>query len=529
MDLGLGINDLTGEVGSLSAIEPAEAAAADGDPGMGAHYDTLLVTSSDQLYQALGIDVEAEGRYGLFSGSGKFKFAEESRFNRSSTFLVARAEIFNAFRRVRNPHPTADADRLVADGKTEQFRQRYGHLFVRGVQTGGEYLAVISIVSESTQTQRDLAIELKAEMDGLVASGSASAKLSMKAEELRQRCETRVSVFQRGGSGQQLAFTGTIEKVMERLGGFADIVRQQPKAYAVQAASYDTLAFSEPPGPLDIENQQEVLADCMRKRLTLMTMRNDIEEVLHHPDFFESPPDRGKLSAWSEALTEALNRLMAHAREAASSVSKAKFFALQLPADLVIPERRLHSSDQVEVFNHSEFGNGPAAGMTPRSQKLPIGRYDDAAGQLLVGNDAISSIKVPEGLAVRAYEHAWFQGRYIDFTADVPVFQTDWNDVISSLIVYRVADGPPKTTSIVALDFPWSRALVLGPGEYPDLNATALGAARISTLLIPRGMRVLLFSAPQFEGESIELTGDTLQMPAGWDDRAASLRVLEEG
>jgi hypothetical protein len=528
MDLGLGINDLTGEVGSLSAIQFSGSGPAEGDPGMGAQYDTSLVSTSEQLYSALGIDVEAEGRYGLFSAEGKFSFAEESRFNRSSTFLVARAEIFNAFKRVRDPRPQEEADRLIADGRMDLFRQRFGDLFIRGVRNGGEYIAVISITSESTSTQRELGLALKASMDGLVASGSASVEISQRAQELRERCETRVSTFQRGGVGQQLSFTGTIEQVMTRLRDFAVAVQQQPKAYSVQAASYDTLAFSDPPTLFDIQHQQDVLADCMRKRVTLLTLRNDVEEVLVHPEFFESPPETASLSAWSETFTQALNALTTHTRRVVASVNDASFFALQLPVDLRIPERKLHTSDQVVVFNHSEFGEGPTFGVTPRSQTLPLGRYDDASGQLSVGNDAISSIKVPEGLAVRAYEHAWFQGKHIDFTSDVSIFESDWNDVISSLIVYRLADGPPKITHIVALDFLWGRPLILDPGDYPDLLGSALGAGATSALLVPRGMRVRMFSEPNFGGESIDFTSDVLQLPPEWDNRAASLQVIQD-
>jgi hypothetical protein len=249
--------------------------------------------------------------------------------------------------------------------------------------------------------------------------------------------------------------------------------------------------------------------------------------LLRHPEYFVDPPDRGTLSRWNQAVTAELNRLDDHVHEVTRSITAAEFFALNLPADLKMPERKEHTSAQAEVFNHSEFGAGPTFGVTPRSQKLPIGRYDDAAGQLSVGNDAISSIKVPEGIAVRAYEHAWFQGATIDFTQDVSAFEPDWNDRISSLIVFPADQPPPRITKVVALDFLWGRPLVLDPGDYPDLAATSLGAQAISALLIPPGLRVRMFSAPGFGGDSIEFTADTLQLPPEWDNRAASLQVVD--
>lgn len=529
MDLGLGIDDLTGSVGSLRAVSFAQPAAAEGDEGMVGHYDTSLVYSSEQMYSALGVDITAEGRYGLFSAEGKFSFAEQSHFTTSSTFLVARAEITNAFRRVSEPVPVQDAQDLIADGKRELFRTRYGDLFIRGVQTGGEYVAVLSITSKTEDKQRRLGLALKASFDGLVASGSVGVAISSEVAELRSQCEIRTSVYQRGGSGEQVSFTGTIEEVMARLKTFATAVKESPKAYSVQAASYDTLVFPDAPSPFDIQVQREVLEDCMRKRLQLQTLRNDIEVVELHPEYYVGAPDRGVLAAWSTAVTDQLNALDKHVRKVTDSVSEATFFPLVLPAGLAIPPRLQHSSDQVEVFSNTNYNQDVSLDVTPRSQVLAPGSYDDASGQLGVGNDQISSLTVPAGMAVRAYEHAWFQGASIDFRADTPALATDWNERISSLIVYRADEPAPVITSVVVLDFPWNRWLVLGPGQYPDLAATSLGAGTMTTLLVPRGVTARLWDSPGLQGSSIDITTDVLQLPPEWDNRAASLEVSVTG
>lgn len=157
-------------------------------------------------------------------------------------------------------------------------------------------------------------------------------------------------------------------------------------------------------------------------------------------------------------------------------------------------------------------------------QKMPVGTYDDVEAQLTVGNDAISSLKIPKGLVVRAYEHAWFQGAYRDFIEDTPALPADWNDRISSLAVFETADGPPRIDYAVGLDYPWARWLVLPVGDYPDLARTPLGADTLSTLLVPPGLTVTLYDQANFAGERIEVTADTLDL-AAWSDRAASLKV----
>lgn len=65
------------------------------------------------------------------------------------------------------------------------------------------------------------------------------------------------------------------------------------------------------------------------------------------------------------------------------------------------------------------------------SQELEPGRYD--VNQLAIGNDHLSSLKVPSGLQVILYEHAGFQGRAKVFASDTPYVGDDFNDFASSL------------------------------------------------------------------------------------------------
>lgn len=523
MELGLGIDDLTGDVGSLAAVTYNDATAAVGDEGMEARYDTSLVQTAEQMYQSVGVDVAAEGRYGLFSASGKFSFMEQSRFSSTATFLVARADIQRSFTRIKDPVPVDDAKQLVRDGKQETFRKRYGDFFIRGIKSGGEFIAVISITSSTTEDERKLAASLKASFDGLVASGSVSVKMQEEQQELRSRSDVRVTIYQRGGSGDQISYAGTVDEVLSRLKSFARSVQESPKAYSVQAASYETLVFPDAPNWFDISRAQQVLEDCLRKRLQLLTARNDIEAVLLHPEHFQDPPDRATLSQWSTEVTATLNALDAHTSTVINSISAAEYFAMTLPDGFAIPRRIQHSSLTVEVFTHSNYV-AEWQGIPGFSQKLAIGRYDNAENQILIGNDQISSVKVPEGLGVRLYEHAWFQGKTLDLTQDTPVLPAEWNDQTSAIIVYPLSEGPPQIDYIVALDYPWVRPLHLKVGDYPDLAQTALGAGTLGALLVPRRLSVMLFDLPNFQGESVEILSDTTDLGA-WNNRAASLRV----
>jgi hypothetical protein len=79
------------------------------------------------------------------------------------------------------------------------------------------------------------------------------------------------------------------------------------------------------------------------------------------------------------------------------------------------------------VYEHADYGG--------RSQVLDAGRYD--VGQLTIGNDVISSVKVPLGWKVTLYLHAGFQAPTKVLTADTRVLPPDFNDQTSSIVVER--------------------------------------------------------------------------------------------
>lgn len=64
MELGVGVDDLTGQVGSLSAVDFKQVAEESGNEGMEASYEASLINSVEKMCQQLNVDVSVEGRYG---------------------------------------------------------------------------------------------------------------------------------------------------------------------------------------------------------------------------------------------------------------------------------------------------------------------------------------------------------------------------------------------------------------------------------------------------------------------------------
>ncbi|WP_326734087.1 hypothetical protein [Streptomyces sp. NBC_01022] len=146
------------------------------------------------------------------------------------------------------------------------------------------------------------------------------------------------------------------------------------------------------------------------------------------------------------------------------------------------------------------------------SQTLAPGKYDNAEGNITIGNDSIRSLQLPAGMVVRLYEHFHFQGQFIDVretTADL----NQWAAKASSLASYRDGEEPPRTTEVVLIQLP---NLDTWDGPFWVLSA-ADGVQNAPTMAIrsahiPEGMVLTLFAGPDFTGAAVDFTQDTAEL-----------------
>lgn len=136
------------------------------------------------------------------------------------------------------------------------------------------------------------------------------------------------------------------------------------------------------------------------------------------------------------------------------------------------------------------------------SKSFDVGAY--GSDQLGIGNDELSSIKVPYGFRVTLYENAGFEGRKLVITQSQRAAffaESQFNNVTSSILVERI----PMVT-IYQGDYSGPSA-TLGVGRY---NVSALGTMMdVSSARVPIGLRLILFENENFTGRSIVLTRDT--------------------
>ncbi|GAB2765860.1 hypothetical protein GCM10027072_75800 [Streptomyces bullii] len=272
----------------------------------------VIVTSHEQLMDSMGMSFEGHGRYGLVSGSAKAKFAESSNFNSTSTFVVARCVVQNPLRRGKSFQVTAPAQALLDSQRFEEFKAAFGDSFVRGLQTGGEFYAVIRITSVSTAKQSELSATLQAEANGLIASGGFSAAFAQANSSQSTRSEMTASMYQKAGAGVQISPTVEIGEVINRFKSFPQIASTSAAAYEAEVATYDTLPLPVPT-PQEQESFLVALADAREKKMRYLQTRNDLEFALRNPEFFDPLPATETLQSAIDMYTRLINAVMSHA------------------------------------------------------------------------------------------------------------------------------------------------------------------------------------------------------------------------
>ena len=280
MKPGHGINVLTGDVlpsiavnGSLTSIPEAH--------GQVVTSKFVRIDDISSLHTSLGIDVTADGSYAGFSGNAKVQFADTCNFNSHSTYILIHIEVKNAFLSMDDPVLTPDANELIRNQNQQQFRDRFGDVFITGISTGGEYFAIYQVSGTDEKVKEEAATAVHAAYEApLVADVHLGVTIDKLRESSQSHLEVRAFAFQSGGSDTSMAITP--DEIMAKARSFGPSVRDEfAVPYSMLPASYRALKLpDDAANAIDLANQREALADAWKMRNDLLVLKNDIDYVL---------------------------------------------------------------------------------------------------------------------------------------------------------------------------------------------------------------------------------------------------------
>ena len=204
-------------------------------------------------------------------------------------------------------------------------------------------------------------------------------------------------------------------------------------------------------------------------------------------------------------------------------------------------------SNRVEIFEDANF-QGRSVTLYPDQREFDLSEMD-IYGYKNNFDNHISSVKVYGDAIIILYQHDGLQGEsleihesirnlddYFMYDADAWWADENWNDEASSLEVYVEFGAKLYEQNYYDGDY-----LYLEVGEsIPDLyELTCYSGGTwdnlISSITLSKGVVVVLYEEPYYEGKSIQINYDTARLRrapdffgsfGSWNNRASSLRVI---
>lgn len=194
--------------------------------------------------------------------------------------------------------------------------------------------------------------------------------------------------------------------------------------------------------------------------------------------------------------------------------------------------RSYEHSDMVTVYRDSDFRGS--------SQFLSAGYHN--ANSMGVGNDQISSIRVPRGWSVTVFKDSDYRGRNETFTGDVSRLN-DFDNQISSMLITKLDNHSysssqkykPRETSnsydtgmvTVFSDSNYrGQNLPLSAGYHNHDGLGRVGNDRISSIRVPYGWSVTVYSDGDYKGRSKTFTHDVGDL-YDFNDQISSIFVTK--
>lgn len=250
--LGRGISSVTDEILGNSMVDEEQMRARTPE-GQMVEFRLFEVESQSQFRSYLGISAAASFR-GLGGGfSAKAQFVKSTEINNFHNFVLVHVKVQNQAVRLQEYYLRDEALQHLS-GNQQDFYYRYGDRFIDSITTGGEFLAVIDLVSQSRAEQQ----AIRAEISAKGGMWKASAEFTKSMQEISRFRTVSVTVHKAGGSGP----IPPQEKLIDAALAFPHEVRSNggtPVPISFGTQTYD-VASNRPPGNrINLEPVQRIL------------------------------------------------------------------------------------------------------------------------------------------------------------------------------------------------------------------------------------------------------------------------------
>ena len=151
----------------------------------------------------------------------------------------------------------------------------------------------------------------------------------------------------------------------------------------------------------------------------------------------------------------------------------------------------------------------------------------------MIGDNALSSLYIPEGLKVILYENADFTGNQMELTSNTDLYRKGFNDKTSAIEIIDLssASNSSEEERMVTLfkdDNYHGSSQKLGVGKYTYTSFPMIGDNALSSLYIPEGLKVILYENADFTGKQMILMHNTdLYSSTDFNDKTSAIEIID--
>lgn len=185
------------------------------------------------------------------------------------------------------------------------------------------------------------------------------------------------------------------------------------------------------------------------------------------------------------------------------------------------------NQNKVVIYQHGYYQG--------TSKELGVGKYN--IGDLGIGDNQLSAIRVPKNFRVTLYEDPNFKGSSVTFTESAD-YVGGFNDKTSSIVVELIGEVPAKNLPVNLSDAERDKlgkvaiyqhgyytglTKLLGIGRF-NTDALGIGDNQLSSIRVPKNLRATLFADANFKGDTSIFTENS-EYVGGMNDLTSSIIV----
>jgi len=213
--------------------------------------------------------------------------------------------------------------------------------------------------------------------------------------------------------------------------------------------------------------------------------------------------------------------------------------------DGYVQELSRESGSRHRAQNYGGAGGAHSEGVTLYSDYGFRGASETIHGNVVdmkqtrVGNDSLSSIRVPNGCSVVLFADNNYRGHSLELHGDEPELGRTrvGNDSVSSIEVRCSGQGGGYSSQhseygsgqgvTLYSDYGFRGNSETVTGNIPNMKGTRIGNDSLSSIRVPRGCSVTLYADNNYRGRSIDLTHDEPELgrTAVGNDSVSSISV----